>query len=524
MAAAEHSAPSALAHFDPADLLDALSTGIVMLDAQLCPIYANVAAQDLLAFSLKKARGRPFTDLLHEPESLRGILRRALDERREHRRPRAVGASGGGAARGAHPRRDHHPARRGHRQHLLLELADTTQRQRISRDNDLLARLDGSRLMVRQLAHEIKNPLGGLRGAAQLLERELPGAALKEYTRVIIGEADRLTALVDSMAGPSRAPSKAALNIHEICEHVYHLLRAEAPATLADRARLRPEPADAMLDRHQLIQALLNVARNALQAQGDRGRIVLRTRARSSVSIGLGAHRLVASVQVEDNGPGVPPHLRSSIFYPLVTGRANGTGLGLAVAQELVTRNGGIIEFESEAGAHRVHAAVAPGRRDMNGTASLAGRRRRFHPLGARTRAAQRRHGAARLRSGGAGARCAAARHPRRADHRHPHARRLGTGAAAPHPRCPPGAAGDRHDGALGPGQRGVGLRGRGVRVPAEALRHRPGGGAGAARGDRRARRRQRRGAARRASRSCWGARPPCSRCFAPSGAWRAPR
>jgi two-component system, NtrC family, nitrogen regulation sensor histidine kinase GlnL len=348
--AAEYASPSVLAHFDPADLLDALSTGILMLDAQLCPVYANVAAQDLLAFSLNTARGRPFTELLHEANGLNGILRRALasgegiTDRELTVRPVAT------------PRETRTldvtitPLSALTGTHLLLELADTTQRQRISRENDLLARLDGSRLMVRQLAHEIKNPLGGLRGAAQLLERELPAAALREYTQVIIGEADRLTALVDSMAGPNRAPAKSALNVHEICEHVYHLLRAEAPATLAIERDYDPSLPDAMLDRHQLIQALLNVARNALQAQGDRGRIVLRTRARSNVSIGSALHRLVASVQVEDNGPGVPPHLRASIFYPLVTGRANGTGLGLAVAQDLVTRNGGIIEFDSELG------------------------------------------------------------------------------------------------------------------------------------------------------------------------------
>jgi two-component system, NtrC family, nitrogen regulation sensor histidine kinase GlnL len=348
--AAEYVAAAVLAHFDPADLLDALSTGILMLDAQLCPVYANVAAQDLLAFSLNTARGRPFTELLHEANGLTGILRRALStgegiaDRELTVRPVAT------------PRETRTldvtitPLAGLTGTHLLLELADTTQRQRISRENDLLARLDGSRLMVRQLAHEIKNPLGGLRGAAQLLERELPAAALKEYTQVIIGEADRLTALVDSMAGPSRAPAKSALNVHEICEHVYHLLRAEAAPTLAIERDYDPSLPDAMLDRHQLIQALLNVARNALQAQGDRGRIVLRTRARSNVSIGSVQHRLVASVQVEDNGPGVPPHLRASIFYPLVTGRANGTGLGLAVAQDLVTRNGGIIEFDSELG------------------------------------------------------------------------------------------------------------------------------------------------------------------------------
>jgi two-component system, NtrC family, nitrogen regulation sensor histidine kinase GlnL len=347
---AEHTAPSALAHFDPADLLDALATGIVMLDAQLCPMYANVAAQDLLAFSLNKARGRPFTELLHESESLGALLRRSL-------------SSGEGIADrellvrpAAAPRESRTldvtltPIEGVTGKYLLLELADTTQRQRISRENDLLARLDGSRLMVRQLAHEIKNPLGGLRGAAQLLERELPAPALKEYTRVIIGEADRLTALVDSMAAPTRAPNKSLLNVHEIVEHVYHLLRAESPPTLLIERDYDPSLPEAMLDRNQLIQALLNVARNAMQAQGDLGRIVLRTRARSNVSIGSVLHRLLASVQVEDAGPGVPAHLRGSIFYPLVTGRPNGTGLGLAVAQDLVTRNGGIIEFDSEMG------------------------------------------------------------------------------------------------------------------------------------------------------------------------------
>src|SRR5262249_53543227 len=166
-------------------------------------------------------------------------------------------------------------------------------------------------------------PLGGLRGAAQLLERELHEAGLKEYTQVIIGEADRLTALVDSMAGPNRAPHKGLLNVHEICEHVYHLLRAEPRAAIAIERDYETSLPNAMLDRHQAIQALLNVARNAMQAIGDSGKIVLRTRALSNVSIGPARHRLVASVQVEDNGPGVPAELRSSIFYPLVTGRAN---------------------------------------------------------------------------------------------------------------------------------------------------------------------------------------------------------
>jgi len=358
---AEYRSPSALSHFDPAELLDALSTGILMLDAQLCPIYANVAAQDLLAFSLNMSRGRPFGDSLQDAGALNAILKRAL-ESGEGLANRELQLKGAAVGPSREPRSldvTVTPLAGVTGKHLLVELADTTQRQRISRDNDLLARLDGSRLMIRQLAHEIKNPLGGLRGAAQLLERELPAASLREYTQVIIGEADRLTALVDSIAGPSRPPSKTLMNVHEICEHVYHLLRAEARNGIVVERDYDPSLPNAMLDRHQLIQALLNVGRNALQAQADSGHVILRTRARANVTIGSVRHRLVAAVQVEDSGPGVPAQLRASIFYPLVTGRPNGTGLGLAVAQELVTRNGGIIEFESEP-RHTVFTLLLP--------------------------------------------------------------------------------------------------------------------------------------------------------------------
>jgi len=208
--ALDYGLPSPLSHFDSADLLDALSTGIMLLDAQLCPIYANVAAQDLLAFSLNQSRGRPFGDSLYEGTQLRTMLRRALEtgdgiadhelsltlksNPRETRVLDVTVTPLEGEVTGTH---------------LLLELADATQRLRISRENDMLQRLDSSRMMLRQIGHEIKNPLGGLRGAAQLLDRELKGE-LKEYTSVIIGEADRLTALVDSMAGPMRPRSPTA--------------------------------------------------------------------------------------------------------------------------------------------------------------------------------------------------------------------------------------------------------------------------------------------------------------------------
>ena len=349
--ALDYGLTSPLSHFDSADLLDALSTGIILLDAQLCPIYANVAAQDLLAFSLNQTRGRPFGDCLYDAQPLISILRRALQTgegfadrelaltlRANSRESRVFDVTVTpleGEVTGTH---------------LLLELADATQRQRISRENEVRARLDSSRMMLRQLAHEIKNPLGGLRGAAQLLDRELPPGGLREYTSVIINEADRLTALVDSMTGPNRPLHKVLLNVHEVCEHVYHLMRGEAPATVSVERDYDPSLPSALIDRHQLIQALLNIGRNALQAVGERGHVVLRTRAVSHCSIGGQRHRLVASLQVEDDGPGVPAELGASIFYPLVTGRASGTGLGLAVAQELVTRHDGLIEFESEPG------------------------------------------------------------------------------------------------------------------------------------------------------------------------------
>jgi two-component system nitrogen regulation sensor histidine kinase GlnL len=233
---------------------------------------------------------------------------------------------------------------------VLVEISDTTRQTRIHRDNALLAQLGGSRLMARQLAHEIKNPLGGLRGAAQLLERELPSEELREYTRVIIGEADRLRALVDSLLGPARAPRLEPVNIHELLDRVYQLVRAEAAPTLSIQRDYDPSLPPLDLDRDQVIQVMLNLARNAVQALGTHGQLSLRTRALTNVNIGEARHRVVAAVQFEDNGPGVPPELGETIFYPLVTARQGGTGLGLAVAQDIATRHGGLVEFESRPG------------------------------------------------------------------------------------------------------------------------------------------------------------------------------
>ncbi len=351
---AEGSHPEPPADFDGSGILDAQSTGLLVLDARLRLVYANVGAQDLLALSLRQAQGHPAGELFADAQTLIELLQRSLDNQEvcaghefiltpisllQAARPPVLADITVTPMESA----------TGERQ-LLIELVDARARQRIAREAELLTRADGSRLMVRQLAHEIRNPLAGLRGAAQLLERELPREALKEYTTVIISEADRLRDLVDTMLGPTGPPRKLPLNVHEICEHVYQLLRSEAPHGVNIERDYDPSVPEGRFDRNELIQALLNIARNALQALAGSGRLVLRTRALSHLNIGPVRHRLVACVQIEDDGPGVPPDLHQTLFFPLVSAKAGGTGLGLSVAQEMVARHGGIIQFESRVG------------------------------------------------------------------------------------------------------------------------------------------------------------------------------
>lgn len=233
---------------------------------------------------------------------------------------------------------------------LLVEMSDVTRRNRISRENALLIQHGAGRQMIRQLAHEIKNPLGGLRGAAQLLERQLDSAELKEYTDVIISEADRLAALVDTLLGPGGPPNKQVLNIHELLEYVIRLVQAQLGEHISVNRDYDPGLPDINLDRDQMVQAFLNLVQNAATALEGRGTITLRSRAIMNFTIGEHRHPVVASIEIEDDGPGIPTDLQDSIFYPLVTSKADGHGLGLSAAQELIGRHGGLIEFESRPG------------------------------------------------------------------------------------------------------------------------------------------------------------------------------
>lgn len=233
---------------------------------------------------------------------------------------------------------------------LVVEINDVTRRSQISRENALLIQHGAGRQMIRQLAHEIKNPLGGIRGAAQLLERQLGEAELREYTDVIISETDRLAALVDTLLGPGGPPNKQDVNIHELLEYVIRIIEAEDQRRITIRRDYDPGLPEIKLDRDLMIQALLNVMRNAASALDGHGSITLRSRAVTNFTIGNIRHRVIASIEVEDDGPGIPYDLQDSVFYPLVTSRPGGTGLGLPAAQELISRHNGLIEFDSRPG------------------------------------------------------------------------------------------------------------------------------------------------------------------------------
>ena len=237
----------------------------------------------------------------------------------------------------------------------LIEIKDVEQRVLVDRSSRLVDEIDTQHELLRNLAHEVKNPLGGLRGAAQLLESELPDPALREYTSVIISEADRLQALVDRLAAPQRMPVQwQAVNIHEVCERVCALVRAEFRdvALLRDYDASMPE---FRADPARVMQALLNIVRNAAQIMTGfhpthSPHITIKTRIARQVLLRHKQHRLAAVVTVTDNGPGVPESLKDRIFHPLVTGRDGGTGLGLSLAQDFIQQQGGVIEFESQSG------------------------------------------------------------------------------------------------------------------------------------------------------------------------------
>ena len=233
---------------------------------------------------------------------------------------------------------------------ILVELQQVDNHLRISKEEQLLTQQNTARLLVRGLAHEIKNPLGGLRGAAQLLDLELHDPELKEYTQIIIAESDRLQGLMDKMLGPNKLPNKSTLNIHEVLERVRQLVQAESSGNLTINNDYDPSIPDIYADKDQLIQAILNIVRNAMQALEGKGEIMFKTRIHRQLNVGRKRYKLAVKCDIIDNGPGIDPDMMSQIFYPMITGRAEGTGLGLSITQALINQHNGLIECNSEPG------------------------------------------------------------------------------------------------------------------------------------------------------------------------------
>ncbi len=334
------------------DIFENLATAIVVLGADQTIQRINAAAETLFGVSRKQAVGRRPTALIPELQPLEPLLERAME----------TGQSFGHHLSFAVPHRDFDTVEAACCVSLLtddgprcavMEFFDATVWRQLDREKALVAQRGASRRIIRQLAHEIRNPLGGLRGAAQLLERRLSDAELQEYTRVIIGEADRLVALTENLLGPTREPDLRHMNIHEPLDHVVLLIENEAPDGVSIIRDYDPSLPGIVLDRDQIVQAFLNIARNAIQSVGNSGRVTVRTRALTNHVVGSRKHRLMLSVEFEDDGPGIAPEIEDSIFYPLVTDRVGGTGLGLPLAQDLVSRHGGLIEFESTPGRTR---------------------------------------------------------------------------------------------------------------------------------------------------------------------------
>ncbi|MEJ2608611.1 MAG: nitrogen regulation protein NR(II) [Candidatus Thiodiazotropha sp.] len=330
-------------------VLDNLSTAILLFDVDFNLLYINSSAEMMYGVSARKTVGRSAIDLI---DCSGGIVQTSLNRsletgqpftEREHQLKLLDGREITVDCTVIPLRKEHYV------NEFLVEIQQVDRQLRINREEQILSRNQASRALVRGLAHEIKNPLGGLRGAAQLLERELPDESLTEYTQIIIEEADRLQNLVNTMLGPNRIPELKPVNIHHVLERVCALAKAEAGANLVISKNYDPSIPNLTGDLDQLIQAFLNIIRNGVRAAGPTGVISITSRVLRQFTLGNIRHRLVVSIEIADNGPGIPPELQERVFFPLVSG-SDGMGLGLSISQTLINRHQGLIEFTSKPG------------------------------------------------------------------------------------------------------------------------------------------------------------------------------
>jgi two-component system, NtrC family, nitrogen regulation sensor histidine kinase GlnL len=332
--------------------LDALATLVAVVDLRARVLFANAALEDALGTSRRQIEAGLLTDHFVEPgaleDALEGVASNAFATLRYDALLKKPGA-------------EHMPvhviiAQTERYGEVIVELLLLQQQTKLDREERLMDQAQANKELIRNLAHEIKNPLGGIRGAAQLLQMELENKELTEYTQVIIHEADRLQTLVDRLLAPHRKPHVVAdVNIHEVCERVRSLIVAEFPKGLRVVRDYDTSIPDFRGDKEQLIQVVLNIAHNAAQVLGERMQasdacITLKTRIARQVTFGKRRYRLALELHVIDNGPGIPDEIKDRIFYPLVSGREGGSGLGLTLAQTFVQQHDGLIECDSQRG------------------------------------------------------------------------------------------------------------------------------------------------------------------------------
>ena len=330
-------------------ILDNMSTAVILLDDRMNIQYLNPAAENLFHISYQRAQELTLDKIMFLDHPFTDRLKLAVTELQpysEHATQITLGPN-----RSITVDYMLSPLQLSDNEtQLLFEISPIDRHLRIAREEKLLSEHQATRNLVRGMAHEIKNPLGGLRGAAQLLERELDSDRLKDYTRIIIGEADRLQTLVDRILGPNNLPRKTEVNIHQVLEHVRHLVNAEISKNISIKFDYDPSLPEIYADPDLLIQVVLNITRNAVAALDGHGEILFRTRPQRHFTIGHVYHKLVLQTEIIDNGPGIPEELLEQIFFPMVTGRADGTGLGLSIAQSLINQHGGLIEVNSRPG------------------------------------------------------------------------------------------------------------------------------------------------------------------------------
>ena len=332
--------------------LDLLSSAVLLVDGAGRMVYVNPAAEHLFATGARTLIGQPLSAAFDFGRSLQTAVDNAMSNDWSYtgQNIEIVACSG----QVLHLNCTVTPLMPSSGARLIIEFQPISQQLAASREERQIEQQKANRELIRNLAHEIKNPLGGIRGAAQLLEHELAdsdkSAGLREYTQVIIKESDRLQDLMQRLLTPQRAMQPDTVNIHEILERVRSLMTAEYPGTLVVRRDYDTSLPELVGDREQLIQSMLNIARNAAQAMQGRGEIRFRTRALRQVTLAKRNYRLALEVQIIDNGPGIPEEIRERIFYPLVSGREGGSGLGLTIAQNFIQHHQGSIECSSHPG------------------------------------------------------------------------------------------------------------------------------------------------------------------------------